>query len=132
MPSGEKSAPWNKRTDPSPALATASISAFRCIAYALRFLEAFDAVDDVALSKIDHIHGAVAEFSHEQALAREIDCHMVDAPGHALQCDRALQRQRRAPPHGRWRTTHEQSSQREDEARLSRTMFCATLSCERY
>jgi hypothetical protein len=66
----------------------------RRIGKALRLLEAFDAADHGPSSEVDHVHRSVTKFGDEQALAREIDRKVVDAPGHALQLNCALKGER--------------------------------------
>src|SRR4051794_36563194 len=57
------------------------------IAKALGVLEAGDAVQHAPRVQVDSIHGAVAELGDEQALAREVDRHVVDPARHRLEGD---------------------------------------------
>lgn len=52
-------------------------------------------MDDPAGRQIDHVHGVVAKLSNDQAVAREIDRHVIDAPCNPGKRNGPFQYQRR-------------------------------------
>jgi hypothetical protein len=61
----------------------------------LNRIEAADPVDGRPPGEVDHVDGVVAELRDDQPLAAEIDRHVIDAPGHAIEGNGRIERQRR-------------------------------------
>ena len=64
----------------------------------MRLLEAFDAANCPSLHQIDDIERSVAKLGHEQALALEIDRHVIDAARHIIERNRPVEHQRFSRP----------------------------------
>jgi hypothetical protein len=59
----------------------------------LRLSQTVDPVDRLSRGQIDDVDGAVAQLGHEQALAPEIDRHVIDAAGDIGEWDPPLQQE---------------------------------------